>query len=188
MFEMAFSRLGCKIFGRMSFSGSRIMLGIFQRTLKMDRWCAGGTVMLHDTFLRSVHVQAGERAELTRVFTQSDVFAFSALTGDTNPLHLSEDYAKAHRFEKPVVHGILVCGLISAVLATKIPGCILLSQELRFLAPLYAGEQVSAIADIIKIKRSIAWIAVSCIVNENKKIILKGEVKIMLPEDKGQNV
>ncbi|XP_072136215.1 hydroxyacyl-thioester dehydratase type 2, mitochondrial-like [Mobula birostris] len=172
----------------MSFSGPRIMLGIFQRTLKMNRWRAGGIVMLHDTFHRSVHIQAGERAELTRVFTQSDVFNFAELTGDTNPLHLSEDYAKAHRFEKPVVHGILVCGLVSAVLGTKIPGCVLLSQELRFLAPLYAGEQVSAVLDITKIKRSIAWIAVSCIVNENKKIILKGEVKVMLPDGKCQNV
>ncbi|XP_072928376.1 ribonuclease P protein subunit p14 isoform X1 [Hemitrygon akajei] len=172
----------------MSFRGPSTMLGVFQRTLKMNRWRAGGIVVQHDTFLRSVHVQTGERAELTRVFTQSDVLTFAELTGDTNPLHLSEDYAKAHRFEKPVVHGILVCGLVSAVLGTKIPGCVLLSQELRFLSPLYAGEQVSAILDITKIKRSIAWITVSCIVNENKKVILKGEVKVMLPESKGQNV
>ncbi|XP_069795695.1 hydroxyacyl-thioester dehydratase type 2, mitochondrial-like [Narcine bancroftii] len=172
----------------MFFSTPKIMHSIFQRILKLDQWHAGSVVMQQDIFLRSVQIKVGERAELSKVFTQSDVFAFAELTGDTNPLHLSTHYAKAHRFEKPVVHGTLVCGLISAVLGTKMPGCILLSQELRFLAPLYADEEVSAIADIIKIKRSIAWITVSCIVNKSKKIILEGNVRIMLPEDKAQNV
>ncbi|XP_078270713.1 ribonuclease P protein subunit p14 isoform X1 [Rhinoraja longicauda] len=188
MFEVTSSILSCKIFGRMFSSGPRMMFGVFRRTLNLGQWHAGGTVVLQDNFLRSVHIQAGEKAELTRVFTQNDVFAFSELTGDTNPLHLSTDYAQTHRFEKPVVHGALVGGLISAVLGTKIPGCILLSQELRFLTPLHPGEEVLATVEIVKIKRSIAWIAVSCIIKENKTVILKGEVRVMLPEDKGENV
>lgn len=188
MLEVTSSRSSCKIIGRMFISGPRMMLGIFRRTLNLGQWRAGGTVVLRDNFLRPVHIQAGEKAELTRVFTQNDVLAFSELTGDTNPLHLSTDYAQTHRFAKPVVHGALVGGLISAVLATKIPGCILLSQELRFLTPLHTGEEVLATAEIVKIKMSIAWIAVSCVNKENNTVILKGEVRVMLPEDKGQNV
>ncbi|XP_067907749.1 hydroxyacyl-thioester dehydratase type 2, mitochondrial-like [Heterodontus francisci] len=172
----------------MPFSGQRIFLGIFPSILTMGQWHTGSILKLQNAFLRSMHLQVGQRAELTKAFTQSDVFTFSELTGDTNPLHLSEDYAKASKFGKPVVHGILVCGLMSAVLGTKMPGCVLVFQEVRFLAPLYIGEQVSAIADVVKIRRSIAWIAISCIVKETKKVIMKGEVKIMLPEDRDQNV
>lgn len=188
MLEVTSSISSCKIIGRMFISGPRMMLGIFRRTLNLGQWRAGSTVVLRDNFLRPVHIQAGEKAELTRVFTQNDVLAFSELTGDTNPLHLSTDYAQTHRFAKPVVHGALVGGLISALLATKIPGCILLSQELRFFTPLHTGEEVLATAEIVKIKMSIAWIAVSCVNKENNRVILKGEVRVMLPEDKGQNV
>lgn len=190
MLEVTSSRSSCKIIGRMFISGPRMMLGIFRRTLNLGQWRAGGTVVLRDlgAQVKPVHIQAGEKAELTRVFTQNDVLAFSELTGDTNPLHLSTDYAQTHRFAKPVVHGALVGGLISALLATKIPGCILLSQELRFFTPLHTGEEVLATAEIVKIKMSIAWIAVSCVIKENNTVILKGEVRVMLPEDKGQNV
>lgn len=88
----------------------------------------------------------GQEAQVTACFTKDDVEQFAALTGDNNPLHVDEEYAKAGRFGGCVVHGILVAGLISKVLGTELPGegSIYLGQSLSFKKPVYVGDTVTA--------------------------------------------
>ncbi|MBP8132622.1 MAG: MaoC family dehydratase [Candidatus Hydrogenedentes bacterium] len=90
--------------------------------------------------------EAGEQAELTKTFAVADIETFARISGDVNPIHLDEAYARETRFGGRIAHGMLVAGLISAVLGTKLPGpgAVYLGQELRFKAPVRPGDAVTA--------------------------------------------
>lgn len=96
----------------------------------------------------------GQRASLARRFAVSDVVAFAALTGDDNPIHLQREAATRAGFDRELVHGTLVAGLISQLLGTQLPGpgTILLAQELRYLRPVYVGNLVHASVEVLTVR------------------------------------
>lgn len=88
----------------------------------------------------------GMLGEFGRVLGHTEVARFAELSGDFNPLHFSEDFAGTTIFKGPIVHGMLTASLISTVIGSRMPGpgCIYVSQELRFKAPVRAGDYVVA--------------------------------------------
>jgi 3-hydroxybutyryl-CoA dehydratase len=91
-------------------------------------------------------LEEGMTAAFGKTITDADILMFAGVSGDTNPVHLNEEFAAGTAFNGRIAHGMLTASLISTVLGTKLPGpgCIYLSQTLKFLAPVRAGDTVRA--------------------------------------------
>jgi len=95
-------------------------------------------------------ISVGDSVTFSKTIHDEDVRRFAAASGDTNPLHLDEDFAAETRFEGRIAHGVLVSGLISAALA-RLPGDVVyLSQDLEFLAPVEIGDRVTAECTVVE--------------------------------------
>lgn len=129
-------------------------------------------------------VKVGDRAEFTKTVTSEDVQRFAEVTGDMNPLHRDEAYAKKTRFGECIAHGMLSAGYISAALGTNLAphACaVYLSQTLRFLRPVKIGDTIRAIAEVkgIEPEKRTLTIETECF-NQNGDPVVKGEAVILL--------
>ena len=128
-------------------------------------------------------LKVGDMASITRVFTEDDVITFANITGDKNPIHLDEEYASTTRFKQRLVHGILVSGLISAVLGMHLPGpgSIYIKQSLNFRAPVFINDRITAKATInsLRTDKPIATIETVCI-NQDNMVVIDGEAILLV--------
>jgi 3-hydroxybutyryl-CoA dehydratase len=125
----------------------------------------------------------GMSEKLTRTVSADDVLGFAELTGDRNPIHLSEDFAAGTIFKTRIAHGLYTASLISAVLGTRLPGpgVVYFSQTLNFRAPVKIGDTVDvtvAVAELIP-EKFRARLACACLVGE--EIVLDGEAWVKVP-------
>jgi len=124
----------------------------------------------------------GMKAHTSKTITETDVILFAGVSTDINPVHLDEEAAKKGIFGKRVAHGILVSGLISAVLGNKLPGpgSIYMGQELKFLAPVYIGDTITAEVEIIDLVPEKCRIKLNTIcTNQDGKVVISGTALIM---------
>jgi 3-hydroxybutyryl-CoA dehydratase len=130
----------------------------------------------------------GMEASYAKKITNEDVLAFADLSGDTNPVHLDDSYAAGTIFKQRIAHGFLTASLLSTVLGTKLPGpgCIYLSQSLKFRAPVRIGDEVVAKAKITSLdpEKGRAILLTECAVNG--KNVLDGEAVMMVPRRETQ--
>lgn len=122
-------------------------------------------------------LKIGQRALIQKTFTVADVTAFAGVSLDVNPVHMSEGYAKSSLFGKRVVHGMLTASLISAVLGNQLPGpgTIYLGQELKFMAPVYLGDDITAQVEIVELRedKKIVRLNTTC-VNQDGTTVITG--------------
>ncbi|MFC3079117.1 MaoC family dehydratase [Phenylobacterium terrae] len=128
-------------------------------------------------------LSVGQSAEITRVVEARDLTAFAEVSGDTNPVHLDEDYAKTTPFQGRIAHGMLSAAYISAVLGTRLPGpgAIYLTQSLRFRRPVKIGDAVTARVSVAALdeRRAHATLTTLCIVDGRN--VVEGEAMVMVP-------
>lgn len=125
----------------------------------------------------------GMTAVFGKTITDADILMFAGVSGDTNPVHLNEEFALGTAFLGRIAHGMLTASLISTVLGTKLPGpgCIYLSQNLKFLAPVRAGDTVRAEATIRSIDRDKRRVVFDTACKVGSKVVLQGEAVTMVP-------
>jgi 3-hydroxybutyryl-CoA dehydratase len=137
-------------------------------------------VLGHGYYFEDLSV--GMEATYAKKITEGDVRAFADLSGDVNPVHLSDDFAAGTVFKKRIAHGFLTGSLFSTVLGTRLPGpgCIYVSQSMKFRAPVYIGDEVVATLRItgLDVDKARATLACDCAVNG--KIVLEGEAVMMV--------
>jgi 3-hydroxybutyryl-CoA dehydratase len=129
-------------------------------------------------------LSVGQSAETSHVVGAADIEAFAVVSGDVNPVHMDEAYAKGTPFGGRIAHGMLAAAYISAVLGNKLPGpgAIYLSQQLRFRRPVRIGDPVIARVTVrsLDAAKGHATFETLCLVNG--KTVIDGEALIMVPK------
>jgi 3-hydroxybutyryl-CoA dehydratase len=131
-------------------------------------------------------LKIGDKFSTSKQITDSVVHAFAELSGDYNPIHLDEEFAKTTRFGRRIAHGMISGALISAVLGYEFKArkIVYLSQTMKFVAPVFLDDTVTATATVTNIREDKPIVTLETIcTNQNGETVVKGEAAVMiLPE------
>jgi 3-hydroxybutyryl-CoA dehydratase len=127
-------------------------------------------------------LNVGDSAEASKTIADEDIRAFAELTGDFNPVHVDDEYARTTRFGRRIAHGMLGASLISAVIANKLPGrgSVYLSQTLRFTAPVYPGDTVTARVTVRHVREDKPVVTLETVcTNQHGERVVEGEAVVL---------
>ena len=127
----------------------------------------------------------GDTAEFAKTVSESDIYLYAGITGDFNPAHINEDYAKNTFFKTRIAHGMLSAGFISTVIGNELPGTgsIYVKQDLRFLAPVRIGDTITAHVEVIEIMDGKNRVRLKTVcVNQEGTQVLDGEAIVSPPK------
>jgi 3-hydroxybutyryl-CoA dehydratase len=134
----------------------------------------------HGYFLEDLDV--GMTAVYAKTITDADIVMFAGISGDTNPVHLDANFADQTAFKGRIAHGMLSASFISTVLGTRLPGpgCIYLSQSLKFRAPVKAGDTVTARVTVKDVNPDNKRIVLDTICTVGDNVVVDGEALLMV--------
>ena len=128
-------------------------------------------------------LQPGQSASMEKTVTERDIQAFGEATGDFNPVHFDEEYARTTLFRGRVAHGVLSIGFISAVIGTRLPGegTIFVSASIDFKGPVRIGDTVVTTCTVKEI-RERRQVVLDCACTVEGKIVVTGEALVLAPK------
>ena len=127
----------------------------------------------------------GQSASFSRNISEHDIYEFAGITGDLNPAHINEEYARNTHFRGRIAHGILSAGLISAAIAMQLPGpgSIYLGQTLKFTAPVRIGDTITATVTITELNTGKNRVKLHTVcTNQEGAVVIDGEASVMPPK------
>ena len=130
-------------------------------------------------------LKIGDTAEFGKTVSESDIYLYAGVTGDFNPAHINEVYAKKTFFKTRIAQGMMTAGFISGLLGIRLPGpgTIYIRQELDFLAPVHIGDTITARVEVIEIlkEKNRVTVRTSC-VNQDGTLVLDGKAVVSPPK------
>ena len=128
-------------------------------------------------------IKIGMTASYTQTITDADIKSFAGISGDHNPVHLSEDYAKKSRFKERIAHGLLTASFFSAIFGTKLPGegCVYAGQNLQFKRPVYLGDTVIAKVTVTAVDILKKRVTFETVCTVKGKTVTTGTADIFIP-------
>jgi 3-hydroxybutyryl-CoA dehydratase len=130
-----------------------------------------------------MNFNVGDEATLSKTITDDDIQIFADLIGDHNSVHLNDEFAAKSRFGRRIAHGMLSASLISSAIGCKLPGngAVYLSQSLKFVAPVYPGDTVTAKVTITNIRPDKPIITLETLCHkQDGELVVKGEAVVLV--------
>src|SRR5215212_5545889 len=127
-------------------------------------------------------INTGDKAARVTPITDHMIRTFAEISGDTNPIHLDDEYAATTRFGRRIAHGMLAAGLISATIANDLPGSgtVYLSQSLKFKSPVFPGDIITTTIEVASVRpdKPVATLSTTC-TNQDGVTVLEGEAVVL---------
>ena len=134
-------------------------------------------------------IEIGDEASFTKTITETDVYLFAGISGDFNPMHVNEAFAKKTPFKTRIAHGALPQSLIAPVLGMKLPGLGTIAVEIscRFKAPVFFGDTITATGRVVEKIEKKQWVSMALVwTNQHGKSIAEGEAVVIPPPETPQ--
>ena len=129
-------------------------------------------------------LQVGQSARFSKTITEADVYLYAGISGDLNPAHVDEEFAKKTFFKTRIAHGMLTASFISTIIGTMLPGpgSIYISQEVAFLKPVQFGDTVTATAEVaeVMVEKKRVRLKTFC-TNQKGETVLDGQAIVSPP-------